>query len=39
MLILSRRAGDAVLIDGGIRIQVVGVVGGSVRLGIEAPTS
>ena len=39
MLILSRKPGDAILIDGGIRIQVVGVEGSSVRLGIEAPTS
>jgi len=37
MLILSRRPGDAVLIDGGIRVVVVGVEGGTVRLGIEAP--
>ena len=39
MLILSRKAGDAILIDGGIRVQVIGVEGSSVRLGIEAPTS
>lgn len=37
MLILSRRPGDAVLLDGGIRVVVVGVEGGTVRLGIEAP--
>lgn len=37
MLILSRRPGDAVLIDGGIRLVIVGVEGGTVRLGIEAP--
>ena len=39
MLILSRRPGDAILIDGGIRIVVLAVDGGSVRLGIEAPSS
>jgi carbon storage regulator CsrA len=35
MLILSRRPGDAILIDGGIRIVVLATDGGSVRLGIE----
>lgn len=38
MLILSRKAGDSVLIDGGVRIVVLGVEGSSVRLGIDAPT-
>ena len=38
MLILSRRAGDAILIDGGIRIVVLATDSGSVRLGIEAPS-
>ncbi len=39
MLILSRRPGDAILIDGGIRIVVLAADNGSVRLGIEAPGS
>ncbi|NNM34635.1 MAG: carbon storage regulator [Gemmatimonadetes bacterium] len=39
MLILSRKQGDAVLIDGGIRVEVVAVDGTNVRLGIEAPSS
>ena len=39
MLILGRRPGDAILIDGGIRVVVLAVEGGSVRLGIEAPDS
>ncbi len=39
MLILSRKPGDAVLIDGGIRIVVLSTDGGGVRLGIEAPAS
>lgn len=39
MLILSRKTGEAVLVDGGIRIVVLGNDGGSVRLGIEAPAS
>ncbi|MFS8636634.1 MAG: carbon storage regulator [Gemmatimonadota bacterium] len=37
MLILSRRPGDAILIDGGIRIVVVACDSRGVRLGIEAP--
>ncbi len=39
MLILTRRAGEAILIDGGVRIVVLATDGSSVRLGIEAPTS
>ena len=39
MLILSRRPGDAILIDGGIRIVVLASDSGGVRLGIEAPSS
>lgn len=39
MLILSRKTGDAILIDGGIRIVVLACDGASVRLGIEAPSS
>lgn len=38
MLILSRKAGDAIVIDGGIRIVVVQCDRGSVRIGIEAPS-
>jgi carbon storage regulator len=38
MLILSRKAGDSLIIDGGVRIVVLGVEGSSVRLGIDAPT-
>jgi carbon storage regulator len=37
MLILSRKSGDAIVIDGGIRIVVVQCDRGSVRIGIEAP--
>ena len=38
MLILSRRAGDAIVIEGGIRIVVLDSDRRGVRLGIEAPT-
>jgi len=37
MLILSRKAGDAIVIDGGIRIVIVQCDRGGVRIGIEAP--
>jgi len=37
MLILSRKAGDSLMIGGGVRIVVLGVEGSSVRLGIDAP--
>ncbi|MDB4917750.1 MAG: carbon storage regulator [Gemmatimonadetes bacterium] len=39
MLILSRSPGDAIIIDGGIRIVVVACDRKGVRLGIEAPAS
>lgn len=39
MLILSRRPGDAILIDGGIRIVVLACDAKGVRLGIEAPSN
>ena len=37
MLILGRRAGESIVIDGGIRIVVLACDRGGVRLGIEAP--
>lgn len=39
MLILSRRPGDAILIDGGIRLVVIASDRRGVRLGIEAPSN
>ena len=38
MLVLSRKAGEELLIDGDIRVRVLRIAGGKVRLGIEAPT-
>jgi carbon storage regulator len=38
MLILSRKPGEAILIDGGVRIVVLGLDSGAVRLGIQAPS-
>lgn len=37
MLVLNRRLGQAIVMDGGIRIVVLQCEGRSVRLGIEAP--
>jgi carbon storage regulator len=38
MLILGRRPGEAILIDGGIKLIVVACDRHGVRLGIEAPS-
>jgi carbon storage regulator len=37
MLILSRRPGESLVLDGGIRIDILSSDGRTVRLGIEAP--
>lgn len=37
MLVLSRRVGETIVIDGRIRVVVTAVKGNQVRLGIEAP--
>jgi carbon storage regulator len=39
MLVLSRKIGEAIVIDGGIVIRVTEVHGNRVRLGIDAPVS
>ena len=39
MLILSRREGETIIIDGNIRVTVMEVRGDQVRLGIDAPRS
>ncbi len=39
MLILSRKPGDAIIIEGGIRIVVLASDRRGVRLGIDAPPS
>lgn len=38
MLILGRKAGESIVIDGGIRVVVLACDRGGVRLGIEAPS-
>ncbi len=37
MLVLTRKRGETIVVDGNIRITVVGAKGKAVRLGIEAP--
>jgi carbon storage regulator len=37
MLVLSRKVGERILIGDDIRITVVRVSGGGVRIGVEAP--
>jgi carbon storage regulator len=37
MLILTRRVGDAILVDGGIRIVIIACDRKGVRIGVEAP--
>ena len=37
MLLLTRRVGERVMIGEGIVIAILGIRGGQVRLGIEAP--
>jgi carbon storage regulator len=39
MLVLTRRLGESVVIEGGIRVTVVAIRGNKIRLGISAPDS
>jgi carbon storage regulator len=39
MLVLTRRFGETIVIDGEIRVTVVEIKGGKVRLGVTAPAS
>ncbi len=39
MLVLTRRRGEGVTIGPNVRIVVLGIKGGQVRLGIEAPSN
>lgn len=38
MLVLTRKCGEEIVIDGNIRVQVLKVQGNRVRIGIETPT-
>jgi carbon storage regulator len=37
MLVLSRRVGEEIVIDGSIRVVIVAVQGNKVRIGVQAP--
>ena len=37
MLVLARKVGQSLVIDGNIRVTVLSVKGNTIRLGIEAP--
>ncbi len=37
MLVLTRRLGEAIVINGEIQVSVVALQGGKVRIGVEAP--
>ena len=37
MLILSRKAGESLILDGGIEIKITEIYGDKVRVGIAAP--
>ena len=37
MLILSRKAGESLILDGGIEIKITEIYGAKVRIGISAP--
>ena len=39
MLILSRKTGESIVIDGHIRVKVMRVEGETVKVGIEAPSN
>ena len=37
MLVLRRRTEEGLLIDGRIRVRILGIEGDSVKIGVEAP--
>lgn len=37
MLVLTRKVGETILLDGGIELQVVKIKGNRIQLGIKAP--
>jgi carbon storage regulator len=39
MLVVSRKVGEKIVIDGGIEVVIVGIRGDKVRVGVEAPKS
>ncbi len=37
MLVLTRKIGDGIIIDDNIKIQIIEIKGGGIRIGIDAP--
>jgi carbon storage regulator len=37
MLVLTRKLGQAIILDGGIRVTITAIKGDKVRIGVEAP--
>lgn len=37
MLVLTRRPGESIVINGNIRLKIIGLKGGGVKLGVQAP--
>jgi carbon storage regulator len=37
VLVLTRKVGESIVIDGAIRVSIIGLKGGAVRLGVAAP--
>ena len=37
MLLLTRKIGESIIIDGGIKITVADIQGNQIRIGIDAP--
>lgn len=39
MLILTRRVGETLIIDGNVNVTILGIRGNQVRVGVDAPKS
>jgi carbon storage regulator len=39
MLVLTRRLGEEIVIDGSISVRIISVANGKVRVGVDAPDS
>ena len=39
MLILSRRVGESIMIGDDVRVTILGIKGGQIRVGVDAPKS
>lgn len=37
MLILTRRIGESIIVDGDIKVTILGVKNGQVKIGVDAP--